>query len=192
MTAIRAFIAIDLNSDVQKKLGDVIRQIKPLTGDAVRWVPEHNIHVTLKFLGDTSPANLEILKKVITSEAARYAPMELTLTSLGAFPNLRRPRVIWVGVEAPPALAAIQRSIEAETLRLGYAAEDRPSSPHLTLGRLSHNASPDEIRKIGELLVRFPAALNAAVTVKTVTLFRSDLLPGGAVYTPIHVAAFRT
>ena len=118
--------------------------------------------------------------------------MELTLTSLGAFPNLRRPRVIWVSVEAPPALAAIQRSIEAETLRLGYAAEDRPFSPHLTLGRLSHNASPDEIRKIGELLVRFPAALNAAVTVKTVTLFRSDLLPGGAVYTPIHVAAFRT
>ena len=191
MTAIRAFIAIDLHSDVQQKLGDVIRRLKPLTGDIVRWVPEHNIHVTLKFLGDTSPANLEILKKIITSEAARYAPMELTLTALGAFPNLRRPRVIWVGVEAPPALAAITRGIEAETLRLGYAAEDRPFSPHLTPGRLSHNASPDDIRKIGELLVRFPTTLDAAVTVKTVTLFRSDLLPGGAVYTPIHIAAFQ-
>lgn len=191
MTAIRAFIAIDLHSDVQQKLGDVIRRLKPLTGDTVRWVPENNIHITLKFLGDTSPSNLEILKKIITSEAARYVPMELTLTALGAFPNLRRPRVIWVGVEAPPALAAITRGIEAETLRLGYAAEDRPFSPHLTLGRLSHNASPDDIRKIGELLVRFPTTLDAAVTVKTVTLFRSDLLPGGAVYTPIHIAAFR-
>ena len=191
MTAIRAFIAIDLHSDVQQKLGDIIRRLKPLAGDAVRWVPEHNIHVTLKFLGDTSPANLEVLKKIITSESGRYTPMALTLTALGAFPNLRRPRVIWVGVEAPPALAAITRGIEAETLRLGYAAEDRPFSPHLTLGRLSHNASPDDIRKIGELLVRFPTTLDAAVTVKTVTLFRSDLLPGGAVYTPIHIAAFQ-
>ena len=191
MTAIRAFIAIDLHSDVQQKLGDVIRRLKPLTGDIVRWVPEHNIHVTLKFLGDTSPANLEILKKIITSEAARYAPMELTLTALGAFPNLRRPRVIWVGVEAPAALYSLQRSIDTETQRLGYAAEERPFSPHLTLGRVTHNALPDEIRTIGDMLAASKVTMNALVQVKTAVLFRSDLQPGGAVYTPIHIAPFK-
>lgn len=192
MTAIRAFIAIELNNATQKMLGNVIRQLKPLTGDIVRWVPEQNIHITLKFLGDTSPANLEILKKIISNEASRYAPIALKVTNLGAFPNLRRPRVIWAGIEAPPSLAAIQRSIDTETQRLGYATEERPFSPHLTLGRLSHNATPEDIRKIGDLLVKNSIAINASFTANTVTLFRSDLQPSGAMYTPIHVAPLKS
>lgn len=191
MTAIRSFIAIDLNAETQKKLGDVIRQFKQDTNNIVRWVPENNIHVTLKFLGDTSPANLEILKKILTTEANRVQAFDLKIEGLGAFPSLRRPRVIWVGVEAPPALFALQRSIDTETQRLGYAPEDRPFSPHLTLGRLSHNAMPDEIRKIGDMLSASKVSLSAIVKVKTVILFRSDLLPGGAVYTPIHTAQFK-
>lgn len=191
MTAVRSFIAIDLNVETQNKLGEVIRQFKQDTNNIVRWVPENNIHVTLKFLGDTSPANLEILKKILTTEANRFQAFDLKIEGLGAFPTLRRPRVIWVGVEAPPALFALQRSIDTETQRLGYTPEDRPFSPHLTLGRLSHNAMPDEIRKIGDMLSASKVTISTIVLVKTVILFRSDLLPGGAVYTPIHTAQFK-
>ncbi|HEY9087085.1 MAG TPA: RNA 2',3'-cyclic phosphodiesterase, partial [Anaerolineaceae bacterium] len=99
--------------------------------------------------------------------------------------SIRRPRVIWVGVEAPPTLAAMQRAIETETVRLGYAAEDRPFSPHLTLGRVAHNASPDEVRKVADTLVSVKVGELGRATVDSVRLFRSDLQPGGAVYTPL-------
>lgn len=191
MTAIRSFIAIDLNAEVQSKLGEVIRQLKPGAGIAVRWVPENNIHITLKFLGDTSPANLDILKKILTTEASRVQPFALKIDGLGAFPSIRRPRVIWIGVEAPPALLALQRSIDTETQRLGYTPEDRPFSPHLTLGRILHNATPEDIRKVGDLLVASKISITTTVLVKTVVLFRSDLQPGGAIYTPIHTAPLK-
>lgn len=191
MTAIRSFIAIDLNVQVQSKLGEIIHQLQPLTGNIVRWVPENNIHITLKFLGDTSPTNLEILKKIVTVEANRVSGFDLSVDGLGAFPTLRRPRVIWVGVQAPPTLLALQRNIDTETQRLGYAPEDRPFSPHLTLGRLAHNATPDEIRQVGDTLATCKATISTTVHVKTVVLFRSDLQPGGAVYTPIHVASLK-
>ncbi len=191
MTAIRSFIAIDLNAEVQHQLGDVIRQFKPQAANVVRWVPENNIHITLKFLGDTSPTNLEILKKIVTVEASRVHPFDLKIEGLGAFPSLRRPHVIWVGVETPPQLFTLQRAIDTETLRLGYATEDRSFSPHLTLGRLAHNATPDEIRQVGDLLAGSKINLSVSVHVKTVVLFRSDLQPGGAVYTPILIATLK-
>lgn len=191
MTAIRSFIAIDLNPDIQRKLGEVIHQLKPATANVVRWVPENNIHITLKFLGDTSPANVEILKKILTVEANQVQPFDLQIEGVGAFPSIRRPRVIWVGVETPPVLLALQRAIDVETQRLGYTPEDRPFSPHLTLGRLAHNASPEEIRQVGDLLAASKVSISASVHVKTVVLFRSDLQPGGAVYTPIHVVSLK-
>lgn len=191
MTAIRSFIAIDLNPDIQRKLGEVIHQLKPATANVVRWVPENNIHITLKFLGDTSPANVEILKKILTVEANQVQPFDLKIEGVGAFPSIRRPRVIWVGVETPPVLLALQRAIDVETQRLGYTPEDRPFSPHLTLGRLAHNASPEEIRQVGDLLAASKISISASVHVKTVVLFRSDLQPGGAVYTPIHVVSLK-
>lgn len=191
MTAIRSFIAVELDPQTQNRLRDVIQQLKQEISHAVRWVPEHNIHITLKFLGDTSPANLEILKKILTAEANRFQPFELKVGGVGAFPSIRRPRVIWVGVEAPAALYSLQRSIDTETQRLGYATEERAFSPHLTLGRVTHNALPDEIRAIGDGLAASKVSMNALVQVKTAVLFRSDLQPGGAVYTPIHVATFK-
>lgn len=191
MTAIRSFIAIDLNPEIQRKLGEVIHQLKPASANVVRWVPENNIHITLKFLGDTSPANVEILKKILTVEANQVQPFDLKIEGVGAFPSIRRPRVIWVGIETPPVLFALQRAIDVETQRLGYTPEDRPFSPHLTLGRLAHNASPEEIRQVGDLLAASKIPISATVHVKTVVLFRSDLQPGGAVYTPIHVASLK-
>jgi RNA 2',3'-cyclic 3'-phosphodiesterase len=89
-------------------------------------------------------------------------------------------------VQAPPALLTLQRSVEVETIRLGYTAEERPFSAHLTLGRVSHNATPDDVRAIGMILAETKVGALGTAPVDQVRLFRSDLEPGGAVYTPLY------
>jgi 2'-5' RNA ligase len=189
MAVIRAFIAIDLPTPIQQQLESISLRLQSMcVPSSVRWVPARNIHLTLKFLGEVSSANLEMLKKILQSEASRHKCFEVSIGGLGAFPSIRRPRVIWVGVQAPGSLSSLQRGIEAETLRLGYAAEDRPFSAHLTLGRVSHSASPEEIRQIGSTLEKFKVGFLGALQVELVQLYRSDLQPGGAVYSTLFSA----
>lgn len=186
MTVIRAFIAIDLPKPIQDRLADILEQVRTPDTKAVRWVPAQNIHLTIKFLGDVSPSNLDLLRNLLKVEVSRFRPFEICVGNLGAFPSVRRPRVIWVGVEAPPTLAALQRAIETETVRLGYAVEDRPFSPHLTLGRVAHNATPDDVRKVADILVGLKVGELGRAIIDSVRLFRSDLQPGGAIYTPLY------
>ncbi len=186
MTVIRAFIAIDLPKPIQDRLAEILEKVKTPDTKAVRWVPAQNIHLTIKFLGDVSPANLTLLQNLLKVEVSRFRPFEICVANLGAFPSVRRPRVIWVGVEAPATLPALQRAIETETVRLGYAVEDRPFSPHLTLGRVAHNATPDDVRKVADILVGLKVGELGRAMVDSVRLFRSDLQPGGAVYTPLY------
>ncbi len=187
MAVIRSFIAIDLPRQIQESLEKISQDLqskKPVS--AVRWVPAKNIHLTLKFLGEVSSNNLEILTKILAAEVTRHRCFQIKIGGLGAFPSIHRPRVIWVGVEAPPGLMALQRSIETETVRLGYTAEERPFSAHLTLGRVSHNASPKEVRDIGEMLNGIKVGTLGTASVERIRLFRSDLEPGGAIYTPLY------
>jgi 2'-5' RNA ligase len=110
----------------------------------------------------------------------------MIIGGLGAFPNVRRPRVIWVGTEAPPELNALQRAIEAETHKLGYPIEERPFSPHLTLGRISQNARPEEVTQVARALSMVNIGEIGRVHVGQLHLFRSDLRPSGAVYTSLY------
>lgn len=184
MPTIRSFIALNLTADIHRQLDDIILSLKQQT-TIVRWVPSQNIHLTLKFLGDVSLANIETLQRVLAGEAARHAPFTFTVGGFGAFPNTRWPRVLWVGVQAPAALNTAQHGIEAETQRLGYTGEERPFSPHLTLGRVSNNASPQEARRLSDALAQVKIGELGQVMVKSVYLYRSDLNPGGATYTPL-------
>jgi len=189
MAVIRAFIAIDLPVHIQQELDNISSHLKEMCrSNAIRWVPARNIHLTLKFLGEVSSANLEMLTKLLQNETIRHRCFEISIGTLGAFPTLRRPRVIWVGVQAPNDLVALQHSIEGETVRLGYIAEERPFSAHLTLARISHNATPEEVRNTGDMLSGMKVGDLGKVWVDSVCLFRSDLQPGGAVYTPLFTA----
>jgi RNA 2',3'-cyclic 3'-phosphodiesterase len=189
MSVIRAFIAIDLTPEITKQLSQISAQlIKPLEDIPVRWVPAGNIHLTLKFLGDVSIAHMEVLKEVLQGEASTHRSFTFSVGNLGAFPNIRHPRVIWVGVEAPNDLAALQRSIESSMARIGYAPEDRPFSPHLTLGRVSRNATTRDTHLIGEVLEASKVGFLGVNPVNSVCLYRSDLKPTGAEYTRIFSA----
>jgi 2'-5' RNA ligase len=192
-SVIRAFIAIDLSSETQLKLEQVSAHLRESLKDIpIRWVQVENIHLTLKFLGDVSLSNLEVLQKMLNSEVAGHVPFEISVGELGAFPNPRQPRVIWIGVEGPSELKAVQYGIETQMERLGYAREERPFSPHLTLGRVSRNISSQDLRRIGELLDVYKVGFLGATQVKTINLYKSDLRPGGAVYTCLFSAPLST
>lgn len=189
MSVIRAFIAIELTAEIQNRLDEVTTAFKKqLNGVPVRWVPASNIHLTLKFLGDVSVANVKILTDILRTEVAGHRPFEVSVGGAGAFPNNRRPRVIWVGVEAPSELTMVQSGVEAAMERLGYAREDRPFSPHLTVGRISRNANSDDTRLISKVLETCRVGFLGAACIQEICLFRSDLQPTGAVYTRIFDA----
>ncbi len=191
MSVIRAFIAIELTDEIHQRLDEVIsRYKKQLPPSPVRWVAAKNIHLTLKFLGDVSVANLDMLTSLLQKEVAAHPPFEVSVGGSGAFPNSRRARVIWVGVEAPAELAVVQSGIENAMERLGYPREDRPFSPHLTLGRVSRNATAQDLRMIAQALETTKVSFLGAVRVRQVHLFRSDLQPTGAVYTRVFAAPF--
>jgi 2'-5' RNA ligase len=186
VSVIRAFIAIDLSPDIHKRLDDVLHMYRnQLTNIPVRWVVASNIHLTLKFLGDVSVPNLNLLTEMIQKEISSHHQFDISVGSSGAFPNIRQPRVVWVGVEAPAELASLQNGIETATSRLGYAREERPFSPHLTLGRVSRNATSQDVKAIAKVLEATKVGFLGATCVEKVYLYRSDLQPSGAVYTQI-------
>ena len=186
MSVIRAFIAIDLSPEIYRSLDKLVSQLKQLSQEnLVRWVTVRNIHLTIKFLGDVSVANLDIMTELIQSEANHHQEFEISVGKIGAFPTMHRPRVLWVGVEAPQELYTLQRGIEIETARLGYAREERKFSPHLTLGRVSRNANPESISQLSDVLKDFKVGYLGAACIRSVHLYRSDLQPGGAMYTKL-------
>jgi 2'-5' RNA ligase len=183
MSLLRAFIAIELSipvCDAIQKQTDRLRQT--LGNDFVRWVPTQNMHLTLKFLGDTSTSHLDFLKQMLVRETESHRQFDLQLGGLGSFPTRRNPRLLWIGIHAPSNLTSLQRSIEAGASRLGYKEEDRAFSPHLTIGRARQNASLSELQKIRAALDIIQLGNISIARVDSVHLFKSDLQPGGSIY----------
>lgn len=191
MSVVRAFIAIDLPPDLQERLSQLSSALKEEMGDVpIRWVPTKNMHLTLKFLGDVSLNNLDDLTSILSREAVAREMMVISLGGVGAFPKVRRPRIIWAGMEAPAALTALQLGIDKQTERVGYAREQRPFSAHITMGRVSRNATPEHVRIIGDVLGAQNIGFLGVARIREVHLYRSDLQPGGAVYTRLFSAPF--
>jgi 2'-5' RNA ligase len=192
MSVIRAFIAIDLPQEIRQRLDQVAAQLKDrLEGVPVRWVPGSNIHLTLKFLGDVSVANLDMLKKMLGNEVETHRRFEVSVGGIGAFPNFRRCRVVWVGVEAPPELNALQHGIDTAMATMGYSREDRPFSAHLTLGRVSRNANSKDAHAIGSVLESTKIGFLGVSQVETVHLYKSDLKPSGSEYTRLYSVSLK-
>jgi 2'-5' RNA ligase len=187
MDTIRAFIAIPLPKAVLDEMGTLQRRLeRQLPPRAVRWVREEGIHLTLKFLGDTPTARLDEIKRALAA-VARHAPASaFTVGGLGCFPNPRRPRVVWVGVQEPPGrLAALQDAIEEVLAPLGYEPEGRGFKPHLTLGRIARKATRTDAARVGEVVAATEVGQLGEVAAGRFALIRSVLKPSGAEYTTL-------
>lgn len=189
MSLLRAFIAIEFPASLQDAIFRQTARLREAVGShSVRWVAQANLHLTLKFLGDVSEANIQFINQMLNVEAARCPRFQLTLSGLGAFPDTRRPRVVWVGMQVPQSLRALQHSIENAAARLGYSPEERPFSPHLTIGRVRQTASPTQQHILRQTLESTQLGSIGQTEVDSVTLMKSDLQPGGSVYTPLFTA----
>lgn len=183
---LRLFIAIELSRQIQQALSELIIQLSPLADRTVKWMQPDHIHLTLVFLGDTPPAQLAKLSTVLSSVAGLHPSFELSAQGCGVFPNPNRPRVLWAGITCPPDLIRIQKDMEAQLSPLGVRAEDRPFSPHLTLGRVNDAANLETLKSVVQSLQKQEKSVFGNVTVKKFTLFQSTLTPQGPIYTPIQ------
>jgi 2'-5' RNA ligase len=190
----RLFIALELPPDVLKAITRVQSRFEDMLPErAIRWVRPQGIHLTLKFLGDAPPEQLDDLNAALVGAAAGRQAFRLGVEGVGCFPNTQRPRVMWLGVVGDlKPLRALQAGVEEHIAPLGYPPDKRGFSPHLTLGRARRNAGRDALATVGQLVETEEVGRLADWQVTSVSLIRSQLKPGGAVYTQVGEAGLET
>lgn len=158
------------------------RASRPLheSGLPVRWLPPENYHLTLKFLGEVPPEELDRIRDVVADVAAKSSPFKMRLSGFGAFPSLRRPRVIWVGAEPIPEMRALKHDLEWELASLGFERELRAFHPHVTIGRATPESRAGSFRDLEDMVAQLQ--FQATISLKSVELMRSRLLRGDADY----------
>ncbi|HLO34102.1 MAG TPA: RNA 2',3'-cyclic phosphodiesterase [Anaerolineales bacterium] len=191
MSLLRAFIAVEIPLGIRQMVCDATSALQKKIGPHVRWVPMENMHLTIKFLGDIAPSNVDLLSQMLLAEAELFHCFELRFEGLGSFPSLKRPRVIYIGIQAPAALEALQRGVESASHRLGYESEERGFSPHLTIGRVKQNVTGTEQQTIRHALEETKIDSLGVARVDSVHLYKSDLKPAGSVYTRLFSAPLK-
>ena len=175
---IRTFIALPIPDDLKKCLEDAISSLRS-RNSSVRWVRPENIHLTIKFLGHISEDLVKPMSMELDKTLEHYGEMDLTLSGLGVFPNIRRPRVVWAGLEGDTEqLVKMALSVDATCAGLGIHKDKRPFSPHITLGRL----------KVPSMIDLDIHLRRKSYRAKEVVFYRSELLPQGARYTVLHTS----
>ncbi len=180
MSEIRTFIAIEINESVHREIAHVQEDLKKAK-ERISWNKPTNIHLTMKFLGAVEENKIEPIAGVINNIAKDTPAFTTHVKNLGAFPNFRRPRVLWVGVEnALEQFREIARNIENELSSLGFTKENRKFTPHLTIGRVKSLPSKQFIEKVKNY-----DFVGGEIHVREIVVMKSDLRPTGAVYTPL-------
>ena len=192
MNQIRTFIALDFPLSILDSIEHQTHRLRQTLGEeVVRWVPTHNLHLTLKFLGNVPVSHLEFIKQMLAQVAESTPQFDMQIGGIGSFPNSNRPRVLWVEIHAPATLATLQKAIEEGTSRLGYEKEERSFSPHLTLGRVRQGIDAKELQKISNAISSIQLGKIGTARVDSVHLYQSDLNSAGSVYTKLFSTPLR-
>ncbi len=186
MEKIRTFIAVRLPAEVRRRLMQIEKRLMQ-SGADVKWAPEENFHITLKFLGDVEQARIPAVEEAVRRAVSGLDAFDLTLAGVGAF---GRPlRVVWVGITSGSGeLKSLAGRVEDALAEVGFPKEDRPFSAHVTLGRVRSPRGVERLRECIESLKNEPAG---DVHVAGVTVMKSELRREGSTYTPIADLGFR-
>jgi len=184
---IRAFLAVELDDNVRPAIGDLVRRLSRKLPN-VSWTRLENVHLTLRFLGDVTPAFIEDYVAKLRPVTEPMIPLAGTVGGVGAFPNARRPSVIWIGMQFQDVgIQSMQAEVERLARDAGLAGETRRFAPHVTIGRVRRGRPHVDVSPILEHEASFAAG---AMTVDAVSLFSSKLTPQGAQYTRLHRLTF--
>jgi 2'-5' RNA ligase len=183
----RAFVAIALPEEVKRELAELIGRLKK-AGASARWSKADAIHLTLRFLGDVGEEQAQSLGNILEERLREIAPFQLEVGGTGAFPNLRRPVVAWVGVgPLEEGLGAAQALVEEAARSIGAKREKRLFSPHLTIARLRDSRNG---RRLADALEQEKAFSAGCFRANECILYKSELRPTGAVHTPMRLFPF--
>ena len=177
----RLFVALEIPSTVRENLDDFLKPLRALSSHP-RWVRPENLHVTLKFIGEVLPEKLGSIRTAIGSVRSDQSAT-IDFRGLGFFPDKKRPRVFWAGMNASPNLKTLASDIDQATANLGIPSERRPFSPHLTLARFQPPRLPEELcAAVQENAAREFGSLRTS----EFQLIESKLKPSGAEYTTLE------
>lgn len=181
---IRTFIAVELPDTIKEQVESLENQLMKARAN-IKWIRPHNIHITLKFLGDIPSDRLELVSAGVREAVETIAPFQLALGRAGAFPNLDRPRVLWLDVEdVGNALIDLQSRVETALCARRFVREERPFSPHLTIGRVR---SPKGSNGLTALMKQIPFQ-TPEFHIDRVAIIKSELRPSGPIYTVLEHA----
>jgi len=179
----RTFIAVPLNDEIHNELARLQNRLRSCGCD-VKWVEPSNIHLTLKFLGEIDNERLGKIKTSLSQAAGLHHPFGMRLATLGAFPKISFPQVIWVGIDEGKAeCEALYKTVQDAMAGLGFEQEKRPFSPHLTLGRLRSLKNKNKLLEVMEKEKDF--ACQNKVSADRIIFFQSILTPQGSIYTAL-------
>ena len=179
--SMRSFLALDPPEEILQEIGKVQNRLQKLLHGDIRWVRPEGIHLTLKFFGDISENDVANIATVVERAVEGVKPFTLAIGGAGVFPDQHRPRVLWLGMNGDvPRLLIFQKELERSLQLVGFAPEERPFRPHLTLGRIK---SPKGLTGLARVLEKGEEYAAGRFIASGLGLFQSELTPRGAVYT---------
>jgi 2'-5' RNA ligase len=183
----RTFIALEIPQALSDRLSRLQTMLAERT-EGVRWTANLPFHVTLAFLGDVADTDLKSVCTAVAAAVSPFAPFEVQLRGVGAFPTPERPRVIWAGLDAPVTLHDLQKTIVKAVSRAGYRPDDQRFTPHTTLGRIKADRRKPPPTGVAAALVPYQTWSGGAFTVTEAVTFASTLTPDGPEYAPLSRA----
>lgn len=183
MTTFRGFIAIEISPS--PKLIEFMKAVKQ-SGAPVKLVEPHNIHITLKFLGDIEESAIDDIEHIMKHAIASEQSFSIRLQGTGVFPNKNYIKVVWIGIEKGENIATIVKKIDRQLIDLGFPQEKRVFSPHLTIGRVRHGKHKEKLLQAVET---YSDVFFSELTVANICLKKSELTSTGPVYTTLKTVS---
>jgi 2'-5' RNA ligase len=182
--AIRSFLAFELPPDIKRMVKDISEDIRRTRLD-LKCVKVDNIHLTVVFMGNIRSEDVRAIGEEAGDVCVDFDPFEIALKGLGVFPNTRRPRVLWLGLEVETErISSFRDSLQERLLDFGVSEEKRAFTPHLTLGRFRKPERNDPL--LGDIISRYADIKGPAGRLEELIMFKSELRPGGAEYTKLN------
>jgi RNA 2',3'-cyclic 3'-phosphodiesterase len=186
--SVRLFLAINLEPELRREIHDATAPLRE-AAPSMTWVREPQLHLTLKFLGEQSEEKAAQVASAMRDVSAKHRPMSILLHGMGAFPNLRRPRVVWMGIEQEPRLELLHHDVEMACGSVGFEIDARPFRPHLTLARAKGRERLDELKALSRAVKR--TTIQVETVVQSIDLMSSELSSSGSSYHMISASPLR-